>query len=283
MHNTHIEAIALALTPGIGTRTIGRLLATFGTFSAILNASLDQLQTVQGIGPKTAAAIRAVDLPRVEADLRRFADQGIHAVTWLDAGYPALLTTLSDAPLVLFYRGTFDPVGTPTIAIVGTREPSDDSVQSAERLAAEFAESGWTVVSGMARGIDSAAHRGALLANGRTLAVLGCGVNVVYPPENRDLAHRIVNNGAILSECHPAVKPAPMALTIRNRIITGLSRAVIIIEAGATSGALHAARRAQAQRRPVFAVANGSAGNAALLANGASPAISAQQVIEHLG
>ncbi len=280
LHDTQLNAIALALTPGIGNKTIRRLLATFGTLDAILDASLDQLQTVQGIGLKTAAAVRAIRLPELDADLQKWTAQGVRVVTWLDTDYPAPLTTLNDAPLVLFYRGTLTEI--PAIAIVGTREPTDDSIRLAESLAAEFAVSGWTVVSGLARGIDSAAHRGALSGGGRTMAVLGCGVNVIYPPENRDLAQQIIRDGTILSECHPHAKPAPTALTIRNRIITGLSRAVIIIEAGATSGALHAARKAQAQGRPVFAIENGSAGNAELLANGAQVVTSVREMMGRL-
>jgi len=143
-------------------------------------------------------------------------------------------------------------------------------VQRAYQLAAAFARRGWVVISGLARGIDTAAHRGALLAGGRTLAVLGCGVNVAYPPENWRLAGQVRANGALVSEAHPDAPPTATALMRRNRLIAGLSRAVIVVEAPDDSGALHAARYAHAQGRPVFAPDN-SAGNAALLRDFASP------------
>ncbi len=284
MSDERIQAVALALTPGIGSKTIRRLLAVFGTLDAILCASDDQLQTVQGIGPKTASAIRRIELERVAADLRHFDQQGVGVVTWLDASFPTALTPLDDAPLALFYRGAVSPLAWTlhAVAIVGTREPSTGSIDQAETLAAGFAERGWIVVSGLARGIDSAAHRGALDAGGPTLAVLGSGVNMIYPPENAVLARRVLDNGSLLSECHPLARPSALGLTIRNRIITGLSRAVIIVEAGATSGALHAARNAKAQGRLVFAIPNGSTGNAQLLTDGALPLEGVDQVISGL-
>lgn len=284
LNDNLVQAVALALTPGIGSKTIQRLLAVFSTLDAILCASDDQLQTVQGIGPKTALAIRRIELERVAADLRHFARQGVGVVTWLDADFPGSLAKLDDAPLALFYRGALKASAwTPqAVAIVGTREPSAASIDKAETLAAAFTERGWIVVSGLARGIDSAAHRGALDAGGQTLAVLGSGVNVIYPPENGALARRLLDSGSLLSECHPLAKPSALGLTIRNRIITGLSHAVIIVEAGATSGALHAARRAKGQGRLVCAVPNESAGNLQLLADGALALESVDQVISEL-
>ena len=280
--NELVQAVALALTAGIGWKTIHRLLEHFETLSDILTASEKDLQSVPGIGPKTAAALSAIDLPHVEADLARFAAQAIGVLTWRAAEYPVQLAGLKDAPLALFYRGDLKLSGTQTIAIVGTREATSESLQMAEALAAEFAVCGWLVISGMARGIDTAAHGGALNAGGRTIAVLGCGVNVVYPPENHALADTIRAHGALLSEYHPNCKVSPSGLTIRNRIISGLSRATIVIEAGAASGALYAARKAHTQGRMVFAVNNGSAGNAALLADYALPAESAAQIIQHI-
>ena len=138
------------------------------------------------------------------------------------------------------------------------------------------------MISGLARGIDSAAHRGAVEVGGRSVAVLGSGVNRVYPAENATLARQIIANGALLSECHPASAPSPSALTMRNRIISGLSSAVIVIEAGAKSGSLYAAQRARAQGRGVFAVECQCAGNVALLADGALPAENADQMIAAL-
>lgn len=282
-----LASVALALTAGVGKKTIGRLLDTFGTFEAILAAAPVELRSVQGIGAKTASAIHRLDaahLARLDAELKQAAENGIRTITWQEVDYPGPLHDLDDAPLALFCRGAWLESDWQAVAIVGTREPSDESIAVAEELAAGFAARGWTVVSGLARGIDAAAHRGALKAGGRTLAVLGSGItsDVIYPPEHRPLAEDAIARGALLCECHPAAQPSASALTIRNRIITGLSRAVIIVEAGATSGALHAARWARRQHRPLFAMPNGSAGNIMLLNDGAFPADSAEGVIAAL-
>jgi DNA processing protein len=240
-HDERTCAIALALTDRIGWKLIHRLLDRFGTLTLALDASTDELQTVPGIGQRIAASIHAINLGRLDADVRRFEAQGITLALWQDAIYPERLKTLDDKPLVLFWKGTLDPADAPAVAIVGTRGPAASSVQRAYRLAAAFARRGWVVISGLARGIDTAAHSGALLAGGRTLAILGCGVNVVYPPENWRLAGQVRASGAL-----------------------------IVVEAPDNSGALHAARYAHAQGRLVFALDN-SAGNAALLRDFASP------------
>ncbi len=262
--------IALALTERIGWTLIHRLIDRFGTLEAAFGATDAELRSVHGIGKQIAANIRAIDLPRLEADLHRFETLGIRVATWQDAAYPDVLNRLPDRPLTLFWKGTLPAKDAPTVAIVGTREPSPDSVQRAAQLAGAFARRGWTVISGLARGIDTAGHEGALAAGGCTTAVLGCGVNVIYPPENGPLAGRIQSNGALIAEVHPDTPPSPMALMRRNRLITGLSRAVIVVEAPVNSGALHAARYAHEQGRPVFAIDN-SAGNAALLRDFAHP------------
>ncbi len=256
--------IALALTDRVGWTLIHRLIERFGTLEAALSASPDALQTVQGIGKQIAANIRAIDLDRLAAELWRFEAQGITVATWQDAHYPARLKGLDDRPLALFWKGAIQPEDTRSIAIVGTRQPAGASIRLAQQWAADLAARGWTVVSGLARGIDTAAHQGALAANGRTIAVLGCGVNVVYPPENRPLAAQVIASGALISEVHPNTAPTANTLMRRNRLIAGLSRALIVIEAPADSGALHAARYAHGQGTPVFAVDN-SEGNAALL------------------
>lgn len=260
--------IALALTRGIGWKLIHRLLRRLGSYAAVLAASTDELRTVRGVGAHIAARIRAIDAQRVAADLQRFAAQHISIATWQDDDYPGWLTSLNgpeDKPLVIFWKGTFLPSDANAVAIVGTRQPQRASIAIAHDLAEAFALRGWIVVSGLARGIDTAAHQGALDGRGRTLAVLGGGVNRVYPRENVPLATQIIASGALLSEVHPDTSPSPNALVRRNRIITGLSRATIVVEAGAGSGALYAAQCAHEQGRAVFAV-NNSAGNADLLA-----------------
>jgi DNA processing protein len=263
-------AIALALADRVGWKLVHRLLDRFGTLQAALNASTAELQTVPGIGQQIAASIHAVDRIRLKADLRRFEAQGITLAIWQDATYPERLKSLADQPLILFWKGAYHPADAPTVAIVGTRAPATASAQRAYQLAAAFARRGWVVISGLARGIDTAAHRGALLTGGRTLAVLGCGVNVTYPPENWRLAAQVRANGTVISEVHPDAPPTVTALMRRNRLIAGLSRAVIVVEAPDGSGALHAARYAHEQGRPVFAL-NNSAGNTALLRDFASP------------
>jgi DNA processing protein len=267
MHNLiddRTRTIALALTDRVGWTLIHRLVDRFGTLEAVLSATPDELKTVHGIGKQIAANIRAIDLDRLAADLQRFEAQGITPATWEDPHYPARLSELDDKPLALFWKGTIEPQDAQAIAIVGTRQPAETSIRLAQQWAADLAAHGWTIISGLARGIDTAAHEGALAANGRTIAVLGCGVNVIYPPENRPLAEQVIASGALISEVHPNTAPAANTLMRRNRLTAGLSRAVIVVEAPADSGALHAARYAHAQGKPVFAVDN-SEGNAALL------------------
>jgi DNA processing protein len=279
------RALGLALTDGIGWKILNRLLDYFGSLEAIFGASHSQLQQVRGIGREIASRVAEIDLERMIAATRSFEAQGIAAVLWNDPNYPAPFRQMDDRPLVLFQKGSLLPADAQAVAIVGTRQPTSESAQLAALWAAAFAEHGWTVVSGLARGIDTQAHRGALDAGGRSLAVLGCGLNTIYPPENAALAQTLIERGAILSEIHPDSPTHKEALMRRNRLITALSKGVIVVEAGATSGALHAARFAHAQGRPVFAL-NNSAGNAALLKDYAlllpDHADQSEQVIRHL-
>jgi DNA processing protein len=195
---------------------------------------------------------------------------GIRVITWEDATlYPQNLLLCDDAPPVLFTRGNPQPSDSRAVAIIGTRTPRPESAELAQTLAYELASRGWTIVSGLALGIDAAAHHGALAANGRTLAVLGSGLMRVYPPANHDLAHRIAADGVLLSELHPDEKVSPQHLIARNRITSGLSRAVIVVQSGEDSGSMSTARRARQQGRTVFAVLGGDAGCEALLADGA--------------
>lgn len=270
MIDDRTRIIALSLTRSVGWKLTHRLLDHFGTLEGVFTASETELRSVHGIGQQIAANIRAIDLCRLADDLARFKDQGITTTVWSDTAYPPQLLEIDDRPLTLFWKGTILPTDQQAIAIVGTREPTSESIRTAQHYAATFAQHGWTVVSGLARGIDSAAHEGALSVDGRSFAVLGCGVNVIYPPENGTIAQELIANGAIFSEVHPNTAPSPNALMRRNRLITALSRAVIIVEAGAGSGALYAARCAHTQGRPVFAL-NNSAGNASLLQEFAHP------------
>ena len=259
--------IALTTTRSIGRVLLQRLLDRFGSLEVIFAASAADLRTVHGIGPQIAAAIRTTDLDAVAADLERFQEQQIMVALWQEATYPARLLSLPDSPLTVYYKGAFLPTDDRAVAIVGTREGSPAALKLTQTWADGLARRGWTIVSGLARGIDAAGHRGALTAGGRTIAVLGSGINQIYPPEHQILAAQVVLRGALLSEIHPDSQPMPNALMRRNRLIVALSRAVIIVQAGETSGALHAARAATDLSVPLFVV-NNSAGNAALLANG---------------
>jgi DNA processing protein len=262
--------VALSLIPHLGSQTISRLLDRFGSLEAVLGADAAALQTVYGIGPRLATAIGAADVGAIEAALASWLADGIAVAQRDQPGYPVALQALPDAPPVLFWRGALAAADQRAIAIVGTRRPTVQARQAAEALAAQAVAHGWTVVSGLAVGVDALAHRAALARGGRTLAVLGSGVRAVYPPTHRALAAEVMARGALLSETHPDASPSAPALVARNRIISGLSRAVIVVEAGADSGSLHAARFARAQGRPVLAVRSAAPGNARLLAEGAS-------------
>lgn len=273
--------VALSLIPNLGLQTIERLIAHFEALDAIFAAEERDLRAVRGIGPKLAAAIRAQDLTQTHKAIAAWRADHLTILQHSDPAYPAQLRTYEGAPPVLFARGTLTPDDQRAVAIVGTRRPSPQARQIAQRLAAALAGAGWTVISGMAAGVDTAAHSGALDAGGRTIAVLGCGVRVVYPPENRLLAQHIVANGVLLSETHPDASPSSAALIARNRIISGLSRAVVVIETGTTGGSLHTVRFARAQNVPLFALNLNAGGNRQLIADGAI-ALPVQATGKHL-
>lgn len=259
-----VRAVGLALTTRVGATLMGRLLAHFGSLSAIFAANDLELRDVPGIGPQIAASIRAIDLERVAAEMAQFDRDGIQIVLATDEAYPEELKALPDYPLVLFMRGILLPADRYPIAIVGTRQPTAAALKQTTQWATELSQRGYTIVSGLARGIDTQAHWGALnaprtaggigpiLPIGRTIAVLGSGVRNIYPPENRTLAAHICGRGALVCEVHPDANVTPNALVLRNRLITALSRAVVVMECGVDSGAMDAARRAHAQGRPVF-------------------------------
>lgn len=231
----------------------------------------------------------AVDVRSRAADAIRRADAAsIAAIPWSAAAYPAALTTLADPPPVLWTRGRVDVLSAPSVAIVGSRAASPYGLAVAEQLAADLAASGLVIVSGLARGVDSAAHRGALSAGGQTVAVLGSGADVIYPPEHAALAASIDANGAVVSELVPGTGPQPWFFPLRNRIISGLSRAVVVIEASEKSGSLITARCALDQGRDVLAVPGNvltgrSRGAHALLKDGAKIVECADDILEELG
>jgi len=266
-----VHWVALSIGARLGRQTIARLIAHCGSLEAIFTATPETLRQVKGVGPKTSAAIVAIRLDQVEALLAEVAAQGVHAIACEDKGYPANLKQIDDPPPALFMRGSILPVDARAVAIVGTRDPSRRGEELAYTLGYELARRGWTIVSGLALGIDMLAHQGALDAGGRTLAVLGGGLLNIYPPNNQSLADKIAGAGALLSETHPRASVSPQTLMARNRVTSGLSRAVIVVEAHADSGSVSTARRAWAQGRGVFAASGGDdAGCAALLRDGAA-------------
>jgi len=263
--------VALSLIPSLGSRRIAALLDHFGSIEAVLEAGDAELRTVPGIGPKLAAAIRAVDSARTASEIADWQADGIALLLRGSDGYPGALNMLADAPPVLFWRGSLGQDDSRAVAVVGRRSPTAASRLLAEDLSGALAGQGWTIVSGLAAGVDTAAHRAALQAGGRTLAVLGCGVRVIYPPENAPLVAQILTLGALLSETHPDLPPSGPLLVARNRLISGLSRAVIVIETAEDGGSMYTARFAREQGRTVYAVDNGSAGTVRLIEEGARP------------
>jgi DNA processing protein len=220
--------------------------------------------------------------------LARGAEVGLTPIAWSDPAYPPALSAIIDPPPVLWVRGSSAALERPAVAMVGSRAASSYALDVAERLAADLAARGLTIVSGLARGVDSAAHRGALSVGRSTIAVLGCGADVVYPPEHEALARAIESDGLIVSELVPGTRPLARFFPQRNRIISGLSRAVVIVEASDRSGALITARCALEQGRDVFAVPGNilsgrNRGGHALLRDGARIVESADDILEELG
>jgi DNA processing protein len=225
---------------------------------------------------------------RAAAAIRRAAVGGMRALTWSDPSYPAALAAIADPPFVLWTRGVVAVLERPAVAMVGSRAASPYGLAVAERLAADLVARGIVVVSGLARGVDSAAHRGALAGGGSTIAVLGSGADVIYPPEHASLARDIAATGLVMSELVPGTPPLKPFFPLRNRIISGLSRAVVVIEAGEKSGSLITARSALDQGRDVLAVPGNvlsgrNRGAHALLRDGAKIVEDADDILEELG
>jgi DNA processing protein len=270
-----IDLITLNEIEGIGNNRIYQLITGFGTPGKVLEASIAQLTDLPGIGRSLASKIREEqNLDKAQQIAAKIAGLGWNFFLYDDSDYPRPLMNLTDRPVYLFYIGEYRPDDTNAIAIVGSRLASENGILFSGSLARELVGHKVTIVSGMARGIDTAAHRGALDAQGRTLAVFGCSLDVIYPPENRSLAQRIAASGCLFSEFLPATMPIGPNFPRRNRIISGLSQGVVVIEAAEKSGALSTAGHALAQNREVFAVpgpprAASSRGTNALIKKGA--------------
>lgn len=279
--------IGFTLVKGIGAVRFQRLLDRFGDARTAWEAPPAALAEA-GMGLKMIERVVAV---REKVDLALIWDQiqakGIRVLTWLDETYPHRLKEIEQPPPVLYLRGEISPEDSWSVAIVGTRRVTPYGRQVTEEIATFLAANGITVVSGLARGVDAIAHHAALRAGGRTLAVLGSGVDRVYPPENRSLAEQITGHGAVLSDYVPGTPPDSSNFPPRNRIISGLSIAVIVIEAGETSGALITAEFAAEQGREIFAVpgnilAPQSKGTNKLIQRGAHPLLSASDIMQVL-
>jgi DNA processing protein len=247
--------VALNMVDGVGPVRVRQLIEQFGDAPAILRASKAELMRVHGIGEETAQAIASwegsVDLA---GELERIRSYGCRVVIQADADYPASLREIYDPPIVLYVKGTLSEKDRNAIAMVGSRRTSTYGQESARRLAYQLAYTGVTVVSGGARGIDTAAHQGALTAKGRTIAVLGTGINLVFPPENAELFSRIASEGALITQ-FPFNRPADrQTFPIRNRIVAGMTLGTVVVEANMSSGALITANMATECGRQVFAV-----------------------------
>lgn len=284
----HRDLLALQLVPGLGPRLTAALLERFGSAAAVRRASEAELRTVPHIGDQLAhdfsEGLRRVD---VDAELALMERHGVGLLALGTPDYPTALAQIPDAPHLLYTRGAYDTADVKAVAVVGSRHCTAYGRRVTERLAAGLARAGYTIVSGLARGIDGVAHRAALAAGGRTIAVLAGGLSKIYPPEHAELAREVEQAGALFTEANMAAEPMAGMFPARNRLISGLSRAVVVVEAAERSGALITARHAAEQGRPAFAVPGpvdsaASGGTLRLIRDGATLVRGAEDVIEEL-
>jgi DNA processing protein len=247
--------VALALTPSLGPIRARKLVEHFGSIDAVFHASLTELEAA-GLRAESAQSIAlGKSHEAAEEELIRAANHGAHILTFDDEAYPSNLRNIYDPPVVLYVKGSVEALSEPGIAVVGTRHPTPYGIGMAQRLSSDLASRGLVIFSGMARGVDTCAHKGALEGKGKTVAVWGTGVDVVYPRENKKLSEQILTSGgAIVSEFPIGTFAAPQNFPIRNRIISGLSIGVLVVEAGEYSGTRITARNALEQSRDVYAV-----------------------------
>ncbi len=280
--------LELISIPLVGPTRLRKLISVLGSPEAVLQASYRQLVGVEGIDQKTAQSIKAgPDREFVSKQLRRVRQYGVNVLTYWDDEYPDALKRIYDPPAFLFYKGTLQALQNPAVAIVGTRIPSNYGRLVAEKFARVLAQNKFAIISGFARGIDTIAHKTALQNNAFTIAVLGNGIDVVYPPENIGLFKQMVEHGLILTEYPMGTRPDAGNFPKRNRIISGISIGVLVAEAGAKSGALLTALYANDQNREVFAVPGSvlsakSAGCHKLIKEGATLVEDPQEIVEAL-
>lgn len=278
--------LRLTLTPGIGGETQRKLLTAFGLPESVFSAKRDALRGV--IGERAVQLLLDSDNgAAISSALEWSQGENQHVITLADADYPQALLEIPDPPTVIYVRGRLEPLNYPSLAIVGSRNPTPQGIQNAERFAAAFADAGLTIISGLALGIDAAAHRGALTAGGNTVAFIGTGIDRIYPARNRDLALEIGNKGTIVSEFPIGTPVTASNFPRRNRLISGISRGVLVVEAAIESGSLITARLAGDQGREVFAIPGSihspqSKGCHKLIRQGAKLVETAQDVLEEI-
>jgi DNA processing protein len=251
---TALHWLALRMTPGLGTRTAVQLIDRFQTPEAVFRASRSELEAAGLSGSLAQTIASGCAFEEAVTQQQKMTEAGAVVIPFTDPGYPLRLKDIFDPPPMLFARGRIELLGELAIGIVGTRRPTAYGTTVAARLAKDLSCAGLTIASGMARGIDTAAHKAALEARGGTVAVFGCGVDEVYPSENRKLGEQIAREGLIVSEFPMATPPYPQNFPIRNRIISGISLGILVVEGGQYSGSAITAKLAAEQNREVFAV-----------------------------
>ncbi len=277
--------VALNLIGDIGSIRLHKLLSYFEKPEKILNASQEKLTQILGMGEKLTSRINSFKKEDLNKELDLIKRLNLQIVTLDDKNYPANLKNIPDPPIVLYIKGEIKKEDNNSIAIVGSRRASFYGLSSTENFARELSERGFTIISGMARGIDTQAHKGALKQNGRTLAVMGSGFNYIYPPENKELSEEISQNGAVISEFPINTKPLKQNFPQRNRVISGLSLGVLVVEAARNSGALITADFALEQGREVFALpgkvdSQNSYGTNGLIKQGAKLVSCVEDIVE---
>lgn len=281
--------IAMNRIAGLGAITVKRMAERFGSLATVFEVSEGDLLSVQGIGPDRASQFHEA-LKRIRADdeLERAAKKGVKLVTWADDGYPSLLKQIADPPLVLYVAGSVKALDLPSVAVIGTRRPTVYGRETARRFGFQLASAGYTVVSGLALGIDTEAHTGAVQAKGHSAAVLGGALDCLFPAENAKLARAMIDQGgAVVSEYPFGRKPDRQTFPMRNRIVSGLCKGVLVVEAPYTSGTLITVNQALEQNRCVMAVPGridspASQGCHKLLREGARLVTAVEDVIEEL-
>jgi DNA processing protein len=281
--------LALQMTPGLGNVACKNLIDKFDSPEQIFKASLSELTEVEGVRNEAARNIVEMKLATdPSTELRRVEESGARIIPFLDPGYPVALREIHDPPILLYLKGKNIPQNAIFIGVVGSRHPTPYGIKSAEKIGQGLGRRGLGVVSGMARGIDSAAHWGCLAGRGFTIAVLGTGIDITYPASNKKLADKIIQEGAVISEFPLGTPPEPKNFPIRNRIISGLTKGVVVVEATKKSGSLITASLALEQGREVFAVPGSihsfkSKGSHFLIKQGARLIENSDDILDELG